>query len=199
MQRRDFLALGGLGMGSLALPAWLGKAVAAEQLVTTLDVSIKKQLADAGLQAARAAGASYCDVRIGRYLRQFVMTREDKVQNVVNTESTGAGVRVIADGAWGFAATNGLTADSVAEAARRATAIAKANARVQAAPVQLAPAPGFGDPAVVAGVDADLRQQSESVAHEATSLKVRCCGHPTRPTSQPDLSPVPREPRSQPA
>ena len=145
MQRRDFLALGGLGMGSLALPAWLGKAVAAEELVTTLDVSIKKQLADAGLQAARAAGASYCDVRIGRYLRQFVMTREDKVQNVVNTESTGVGVRVIADGAWGFAATNGLTTDAVAAAARRATAIAKANARVQAEPVRLAPAPAYGE------------------------------------------------------
>src|SRR5690606_39219172 len=145
LQRRDFLALGGLGMGTLALPAWLGKAVAAEQLVTTLDVSIKKQLADTALQAARSAGASYCDVRIGRYLRQFVMTCEDKVQNVVNTESTGVGVRVIADGAWGFAATNGLTTESVAEAARRATAIAKANAKVQAAPVQLAPAPGYGE------------------------------------------------------
>ena len=145
MQRRDFLALSGLGMGSIALPSWLGKAVAAEQLVSTLDVAIKKQLADAALQAARSAGASYCDVRIGRYLRQFVMTREDKVQNVVNTESTGVGVRVIADGAWGFAATNGLTAESVAEAARRAAAIAKANAKVQTAPVQLAPAPGYGE------------------------------------------------------
>ena len=145
LQRRDFLALSGLGMGSLVLPPWLGTAVAAEQLATTLDVGVKKQLADAALQAATDAGASYCDVRIGRYLRQFVMTREDKVQNVVNTESTGVGVRVIADGAWGFAATNGLTAASVAEAARRAAAIAKANAKVQTAPVQLAPAPGYGD------------------------------------------------------
>ncbi|TWT20946.1 TldD/PmbA family protein [Luteimonas wenzhouensis] len=132
-------------MGSLALPSWLGKAVATEQLVTTLDVAVKKQLADAGLEAARSSGASYCDVRIGRYLRQFVMTREDKVQNVVNTESTGVGVRVIADGAWGFAATNGLTTDAVAAAARRATAIAKANARVQAEPVRLAPAPAYGE------------------------------------------------------
>src|SRR5690606_40789990 len=106
-------------MGSLALPAWLGKAIAAEQLVTTLDVSIKKELADAAMQASGSSGASYCDVRIGRYLRQFVMTREDKVQNVVNTESTGVGVRVIADGAWGFAATNGLTTDAVAAAADR--------------------------------------------------------------------------------
>ncbi len=145
MQRRDFLALGGLGLGSLALPPFLGKAIAAEQLLSTLDAAVKKPLADAALQAATGAGASYCDVRIGRYLQQFVLTREDKVQNVVNTESTGVGVRVIADGAWGFAATNGLTADAVAEAARRAVAIAKANARVQDKPVQLAKAPGFGE------------------------------------------------------
>jgi len=145
LQRRDFLALSGLGMGSLVLPSFLGKAIAAEQLVSTLDVAIKKQLADAALQAATGAGASYCDVRIGRYLRQFVMTREDKVQNVVNTESTGIGVRVIADGAWGFAATNGLATDSVAEAARRAVAIARANAKIQSEKVQLAPVKGVGE------------------------------------------------------
>jgi TldD protein len=108
-------------------------------------VAMKKSLADAALGAARDAGASYTDVRIGRYLRQFVITREDKVQNVVNTESTGVGVRVIADGAWGFAATNVLTADSVAQAARQATAIAKANAGMQTEPVRLAPAPGVGE------------------------------------------------------
>ncbi len=145
MQRRDFLALGGLGVGSLVLPSFLGNAIAAEQLLTTLDVSVKKTLADAALQAATSAGASYCDVRIGRYLRQFVMTREDKVQNVVNTESLGVGVRVIVDGAWGFAATHALGTDAVAEAARRASAIAKANARIQTERVQLAPAPGRGE------------------------------------------------------
>ena len=145
LQRRDFLAISGLGMAGMALPTWLGRAIAADELLTTLELPVKKQLADAALQAARSAGCSYCDVRIGRYLRQFVMTREDKVQNVVNTESSGVGVRVVADGAWGFAASNGLTTDAVAEAARRAVAIAKANARVQAAPVRLAGTPGVGE------------------------------------------------------
>ena len=58
-------------------------------------------------------------MRIGRYLSQFVITREDKVQNVVNTESTGVGVRVIANGTWGFAATSDITTDGLARAARR--------------------------------------------------------------------------------
>ncbi|ASW48587.1 TldD/PmbA family protein [Xanthomonas hortorum pv. vitians] len=145
MQRRDFLALTGLTMGGLIVPAYFGKAIAAEQLLTQLDVGRKKRLADAGLNAARQAGASYCDVRIGRYLRQFVITREDKVQNVVNTESIGAGIRVLVAGAWGFAATNDLTEQGVAKAASQAAAIAKANAKVQGTPVQLAPTPGVGE------------------------------------------------------
>ena len=145
LQRRDFLALSGLGVGGMLLPAWFGKAIAAEELLTTLDVAVKKQLADAALQAATSAGASYCDVRIGRYLRQSVMTREDKVQNVVSGESTGVGVRVIVGGAWGFAATNGMTTESIAEAARRAVAIARANATIIDEPVRLAGAPAFGE------------------------------------------------------
>ncbi|MDC7805847.1 TldD/PmbA family protein [Luteimonas sp BLCC-B24] len=145
MHRRDFLALASVGAGGLLLPAVFGKVIAAEQLMSALDVGFKKRLADAGLNAATSAGATYCDVRVGRYLRQFVMTREDKVQNVVSTESTGVGVRVIAGGAWGFAATNTLTEQGVAEAARQATAIAMANAKVQTAPVQLAPVRGVGE------------------------------------------------------
>ena len=78
MDRRDFLKIGGLGLAGLALP-FGARAVAAEQLLGTIDLSLKKSIADAALEAATRAGASYCDVRIGRYLRQFVITREDKV------------------------------------------------------------------------------------------------------------------------
>ncbi len=143
MHRRDFLAFSGLGLTGLMLP--FTQTVAAEALLTTLDPARKKTLADAALAAARSAGASYCDVRIGRYLRQFVITREDRVQNVVNTESTGAGIRVIANGAWGFAATNDLSTDGVARAAREAVAIAKSNASIQTKPVELAPTRGVGE------------------------------------------------------
>ncbi|WP_440225676.1 TldD/PmbA family protein [Dokdonella sp. MW10] len=144
MERRDFLKMTGVGMGALLLPAY-GRVVAAEVLTTKLEVALKKRLADTALAAAKDLGATYCDVRIGRYLRQFIVTREDKVQNVVNTESTGIGVRVIVDGTWGFAATNDLSDDAVAKAARQAAAIAKANARLTVEPVRLAPAKGVGE------------------------------------------------------
>jgi TldD protein len=135
----------GLGIGGAVVPSIFGKAVAAEQLLGSLDARLKKPLADAALNAATSAGCSYCDVRVGRYLNQFVITRDAHVENVVNTESTGVGIRVIADGAWGFAATNDLSTDGVAKAARQAAAIAKANARTQTTPVQLAPTPGVGE------------------------------------------------------
>ncbi|MFC5569251.1 TldD/PmbA family protein [Lysobacter yangpyeongensis] len=144
MQRRDFLKASGFGLAGLTLPFY-GNAIAAEDLLSSLDVGMKKSIADAAMQAARDAGATYCDVRIGRYLRQFVITREDKVQNVVNTESTGVGIRVIANGAWGFAATNDLSPKSVVKAAQQAAAIAKANAGTRTEPVQLAKAPGVGE------------------------------------------------------
>ena len=143
VDRRDFLTMSGLGLAGLMVP--YGNLIAAEALLSPMDVAKKKALADAALGAATQAGASYCDVRIGRYLRQFVITREDKVQNVVNTESTGIGIRVLVNGAWGFAATNRLTNDGVVKAAQQAAAIARANAKSQTAPVQLAKAPGVGE------------------------------------------------------
>ncbi|HEY5782955.1 MAG TPA: TldD/PmbA family protein, partial [Lysobacter sp.] len=78
MQRRDFLSLTGLGLAGLLLPTlspW-GRSIAAETLLEPADTARRRLLADAALGAARSAGAQYCDVRIGRYLRQFVVTRE---------------------------------------------------------------------------------------------------------------------------
>ncbi|GAB3351805.1 TldD/PmbA family protein [Lysobacter tyrosinilyticus] len=144
MQRRDFLKVSGFGLAGLTLPMY-SNAIAAEDLLGSLDVNMKKSIADAAMQAARDAGATYCDVRIGRYLRQFVITREDKVQNIVNTESTGVGVRVIANGSWGFSATNDLSPKAVVRAAQQAAAIAKANARTRTEPVHFAKAPGVGE------------------------------------------------------
>ena len=144
MHRRDFLKATGLGLGTLLLTSF-GRTVAAEVLATPIDIALKKQLADTALAAASDGGASYCDVRIGRYLRQFITTRENTVQNVVNTESTGIGIRVLANGAWGFAATSDLGTDAVVAATRQALAIAKANGKAMTEPVRLAPARGVGE------------------------------------------------------
>lgn len=123
----------------------MGSPIPHDIILPGLDVAVKKQMADVALNAARAKGATYADVRIARYLNQNIATREDKVQNVSNTESFGVGVRVIANGSWGFAATSDVTPDSIAAAAQQAVMIAKENSRLLKQPVQLAPQKGYGD------------------------------------------------------
>ena len=113
MERRTFLNISGLALGTMVLPI-AGHAIAAEELLTPLATKFKKTLADTALNAATKAGASYCDVRIGRYLNQFITTRDLNVENVANTESAGVGVRVICNGAYGFAATSDMSPDAVA-------------------------------------------------------------------------------------
>jgi TldD protein len=122
-----------------------GRPIAPEEALEPIDPAIKKQMADIALNAARSKGASYTDVRIGRYLNQFVITREDKVQNIVNTESYGMGIRVISNGSWGFAATDKMDKESIAKTAELAVAIAKENSRLQTEPVRLAPQKGYGE------------------------------------------------------
>ncbi|TFZ47934.1 TldD/PmbA family protein [Stenotrophomonas maltophilia] len=121
------------------------RAIAAEQLLAPVDTTQRRRLAEVALAAARSAKASYCDVRIGRYLNQSVITREHQVGNVTNRESSGVGVRVIVNGAWGFAATHQQTEAAVRAAVEQATAIARANAGIQTRPVQLAPTPSVGE------------------------------------------------------
>ncbi|APQ16118.1 TldD/PmbA family protein [Maribacter hydrothermalis] len=147
MKRRDFVQYAGLGAGALMMPSLLlGKDIPTEALLEPgMDALIKKNMADVALNTAKSLGATYADARIGRYLNQYVFTREDKVQNVVNTESFGIGIRVIANGTWGFASTNSVTADGIKKATEQAVAIAKANSKIQKEPVKLAPVNAYGE------------------------------------------------------
>ncbi|GGE87434.1 TldD/PmbA family protein [Massilia psychrophila] len=156
MERRAFLNISGLALGTMLVPV-LGHAVNAEELLSPLEAKFKKTLADVALNAATQAGASYCDVRIGRYLNQFITTRDLNVESVTNTESAGVGVRVVCNGAYGFAATSDMSPDAVAGAARQAVAIARANSRLQAEPVQLAPVKGVGEVAWATPIKKDWR------------------------------------------
>ncbi len=149
MNRRDFVGLTGLGATALLLPSLPGfgaRLVDPSRLLEPgADTILKKRLADAALNAAKAAGASYADVRIGRSLNQYVFAREKQVQNIVSTESYGVGIRVLVNGCWGFASTSVVTEASLAATARLAAEIAKADAKVQKEPVQLAPQKGYGE------------------------------------------------------
>ena len=98
-----------------------------------------KALAMRAIDAARSAGASYADARIARYRSEGVSTRERRVQGLSDNETAGIGVRVLVNGAWGFAASAELTVDAAAALARQAVDQARANRAALARPVTLAP------------------------------------------------------------
>src|SRR5829696_3983773 len=106
------------------------------------ELPIKELLLEA-IGAAKGAGASWSDARIGRYRQNFVGTREKQIVQVGDTDSIGIGVRALVNGAWGFAASRNLTREGVAMAAKEAAAIAKANRIPGAALVVLAPTEAY--------------------------------------------------------
>jgi TldD protein len=91
------------------------------------------------LDTAAARGATYADVRVLDARYRNLSTKNGTVGNVEESESLGLGIRVIAEGAWGFASTDHLTRENIEQTAARAVAIARASARVKKADVVLAP------------------------------------------------------------
>ncbi len=146
MHRRDFLkgaaATAGLfacgGKTRTGAPAGPPPLPPGEQPDAAL-----RDLAMIALDAARAAGATYADVRIADYRRQRIRTREARVEDITDREDRGFGVRVIAGGTWGFAASARIERDELARVARAAVALARANARMQREPLKLAPVDAY--------------------------------------------------------
>ena len=98
-----------------------------------------KGLAGYAIDAAQGLGASYADARVVETRDQYCATKNGAVEAVVEAESVGIGIRVLAAGAWGFASTHDLQRPAVEAAARQAVAIAQAGAVTRRRPVVLAP------------------------------------------------------------
>ena len=98
-----------------------------------------EQGAEWALGTAQARGASYAETRVVHERDRSLATKNGKIGTASSFESMGAGIRVIADGAWGFAATEDLSREGIERCAAEATAIAKASARVKERPLHLVP------------------------------------------------------------
>jgi len=97
-----------------------------------------KHVANWALNTAALRGASYADVRVVAQRSRALTTKNGKVGSASDAESVGMSVRVIADGAWGFAASADLGRGAVEATAARAVEIARASARVKQHDVQFA-------------------------------------------------------------
>ena len=148
LTRRRFIAT-----SSFAAAALAGKIFAAPKDSKTPNPELEK-LADNALREAKKFKATYCDIRIVRLRDQRVSLRISRergtgkmltVPGVAEDSSFGFGVRVIVNGAWGFAASPIVTAEEIARITGEAVIIAKANASIQPKPVRLAPVKAYRD------------------------------------------------------
>ena len=98
-----------------------------------------KDFAHRALDTAQARGASYADVRVIGIRQRYLSTKNGHPAQVREAESFGLGIRVIAEGAWGFAATDDLNRPGVDRTAAQAVAIARASALAKKDDIRLAP------------------------------------------------------------
>ncbi|HVH71462.1 MAG TPA: DNA gyrase modulator, partial [Candidatus Dormibacteraeota bacterium] len=97
------------------------------------------------LDTAKLRGASYGDVRVMHLRQRDLTTKNGQVGTLAQSESIGIGIRVLANGAWGFASTDRLTREGAAACAAQAVSIAKASALAKRSNMALAPENAYID------------------------------------------------------
>jgi TldD protein len=96
-----------------------------------------KELMLNAVDTALAMGASYADIRIVSRNQESLVVKNGIPDNISQLQTQGCGIRVLLDGAWGFAATPDVSPEGLQEAAARAVTIARASAITVKRPVYL--------------------------------------------------------------
>lgn len=124
-----------------------------------------RKLAELALEIAQSEKADYCDVRVIRIMSEAIDVKNGSIDGVKRETDVGMGIRVLFDGAWGFAGNPDLKPNKVEIAARRALEIARASARLRTDKVKLAPAKRIEDkwisPRVIDPFEVSLEEKIE--------------------------------------
>ena len=96
-----------------------------------------RDLTERALDTATLRGATYADVRVVHSLSESIAVKSGRVEGVASGESEGFGVRVLVDGAWGFASSRSIDAAEIDRVAAEAVRIARASATALRRPVVL--------------------------------------------------------------
>lgn len=138
MQRRDWLkGVSVTGMGLLS-SRWVTTVEAA-----TLVSEKFPALADLALSYASSLGASFADFHVMQTDSESLFAREEMVQGVNADSRLGCSIRVIVNGAWGFAAGENLSEEAVKKMTAAAVALARGQAGWRAHPVEIESLPAY--------------------------------------------------------
>jgi TldD protein len=97
------------------------------------------KLAELALSVTEDNGATYADIRIEEITQENLSVRNGSPELIEKSSDYGFGVRVIVDGAWGFAAAADVNPETVQKVSRQATEIARASSRVKKKDIKLSP------------------------------------------------------------
>ena len=111
--------------------------------------------ADAGLSEAKNAGASHVDIRIERVRTGYLQMRDANPETQSDDTVTGVGVRVIVNGAWGFASSPEISPEVAMRLARTAVAMAKTSKPLATELVSLATEPVYSNKTWVSDYELD--------------------------------------------
>lgn len=134
--------------------------------------------ADAALTAGTAMGATHVQLRVHRLREAHLSLHDGALEASTTADDLGVCVRVVHEGAWGFAAGDDLSLDGIATLARQAVDLAKTTRPLARLRVELAPEPGYGTVEHVSRYRIDPLQVSPDRIHERLEqLSMRALGH----------------------
>ncbi len=104
-----------------------------------------KGLATLAVDLIRQAGCEYGDIRVCHYRKQSLSARDRSLSRLSDNVSSGFGVRVLLDGAWGFVASHRLTPEEITRVVNLAIETAKGSRLTQQNPIKLVPVEAYQD------------------------------------------------------
>ncbi len=128
----------------------VSKSIDSEFLALPLE-----KVSEAAIAAGKALGASHVDVRIERTRNGLMALRDAKLDTKADEINFGIGVRVIVNGAWGFASSPDVSVESAQGLAATAVAMAKTAKPLATEEVTLTPEPIYAKQQWVSSYEID--------------------------------------------
>jgi len=134
-------------------------------VITTVDADFLalplSAVADAAISKGKSSGASHVDIRIERTRTGYLSLRDAKLETKTDSTIFGLGVRVIVDGAWGFASAPSVSVESAQKLVDIAIAMAKTSKPLATEYVDLVSEPVYGDQKWISAYEIDPFAVSE--------------------------------------
>jgi TldD protein len=112
-----------------------------------------RRLGQVALERARDFGVTHADFRFERNRYQHFSLRDGLLEGAMDSEDLGFAVRVVLDGAWGFASGVALTESEAVTIAETAVTVARVAAKMTSRRVELAPEPVHDDVTWISAYD----------------------------------------------